>query len=146
MENSGHIHAAKTRQNICWDCFNGVWTAAETLIYIVNDFLAEFEKRFGEHVHILDWALHVDEGSPHIHERHVFDCENRYGELCPQQEKALEALGIPLPDETKKKGPRNNRKMKFDSICRTLLIDIAKAHGLEINEQPSYGGREYSDW
>ena len=81
-----------------------------------------------------------------IHERHVFDCENRYGELCPQQEKALEALGIPLPDETKKKGPRNNRKMKFDSICRPLLIDIAKAHGLEINEQPSYGGREYSDW
>ena len=29
------------------------------------------------------WALHLDEGTPHIHERHVFDCENRYGELCP---------------------------------------------------------------
>ena len=117
--------------------------SAETLVYIVNDFFMEFEKRFGDHVHILDWALHVDEGSPHIHERHVFDCENEYGELCPQQEKALEALGIALPDETKKKGPRNNRKIKFDSICRTLLIDIAKKHGLEIDEEPSYGGREY---
>ena len=50
----------------------------------------EITERFGTHVHILDWALHLDENTPHIHERHVFDCKNRYGELCPQQEKALE--------------------------------------------------------
>ena len=61
------------------------------------NFMEEFENRFGSHIHILDWALHLDEGTPHIHERHVFDCKNRYGELCPQQEKALEELGIPLP-------------------------------------------------
>lgn len=40
-------------------------------------------------VHVLDWAL-PDESTPHIHERHVFDCENKYGEVAPQQEKALE--------------------------------------------------------
>ena len=67
----------------------------DTLFSIVNEFYEEFERRFGSHIHILDWALHLDEGTPHIHERHVFDCENRYGELCPQQEKALEELGIP---------------------------------------------------
>ena len=33
-----------------------------------------------------------------IHERHVFDCENKHGEVAPQQEKALEALGFELPD------------------------------------------------
>ena len=59
----------------------------ETLALIVSEFYEEFERRFGSHIHILDWALHLDEGTPHIHERHVFDCENRYGELCPQQEK-----------------------------------------------------------
>ena len=64
----------------------------DTLFSIVNEFYEEFERRFGSHIHILDWALHLDEGTPHIHERHVFDCENRYGELCPQQEKALEEL------------------------------------------------------
>ena len=69
----------------------------ETLALIVSEFYEEFENRFGSHIHILDWALHLDEGTPHIHERHVFDCKNRYGELCPQQEKALEELGIPLP-------------------------------------------------
>ena len=69
----------------------------ETLALIVSEFYEEFENRFGSHIHILDWALHLDEGTPHIHERHVFDCENRYGELCPQQEKALEELGILSP-------------------------------------------------
>ena len=47
----------------------------ETLFRIVNEFYEEFERRFGSHIHILDWALHLDEGTPHIHERHVFDCE-----------------------------------------------------------------------
>ena len=51
----------------------------ETLALIVSEFYEEFENRFGSHIHILDWALHLDEGTPHIHERHVFDCENRYG-------------------------------------------------------------------
>ena len=44
---------------------------------------------FGKHVHILDWALHLDEGTPHIHERHVFDCENKYGEICPTAGKSV---------------------------------------------------------
>ena len=70
---------------------------ADVFFKIAVDFFDEFNQRFGEHVHILDWSLHVDESTPHIHERHVFDCENQYGEIAPQQEKALEALGIPLP-------------------------------------------------
>ena len=39
----------------------------ETLFRIVNEFYEEFERRFGSHIHILDWALHLDEGTPHIH-------------------------------------------------------------------------------
>ena len=64
----------------------------DTLFSIVNEFYEEFERRFGSHIHILDWALHLDEGTPHIHERHVFDCQNRYGELCPQQIKQPDPL------------------------------------------------------
>ena len=71
----------------------------------------EFHERFGKHIHILDWALHLDEGTPHIHERHVFDCENKYGEIAPQQEKALEALGFELPKPDKPLGRYNNRKI-----------------------------------
>ncbi len=115
----------------------------ETLLLIVNEFYGEFEKRFGAHIHILDWALHLDEGTPHIHERHVFDCENRYGEICPQQEKALEKLGIPLPDPDRPKSKNNNRKQTFDAVCRTMLFDIAKNHGLHLEQEPEYGGRKY---
>ena len=117
--------------------------AGYALFLLVNEFIQEFERRFGSHIHILDWALHLDEGTPHIHERHVFDCENRYGELCPQQEKALEELGIPLPNPEKPKGRNNNRKQTFDAVCRTILFDIARRHGLHLDQEPSYGGREY---
>ncbi len=56
----------------------------DVLAEIAAEFFEEFDRRYGEHVHILDWALHLDEGTPHIHERHVFDCENRYGEIAPR--------------------------------------------------------------
>ena len=113
------------------------------LFQIATEFMDEFHERFGKHVHILDWALHLDEGTPHIHERHVFDCENKYGEIAPQQEKALEALGFELPKPDKTLGRYNNRKITFDAACRTMLFEIAKRHGLELDEVPEYGGRAY---
>ena len=113
------------------------------LFQIATEFMDEFHERFGKHVHILDWALHLDEGTPHIHERHVFDCENKYGEIAPQQEKALEALGFELPKPNQPLGRYNNRKITFDAACRTMLFEIAKRHGLELDEVPEYGGRAY---
>ena len=95
------------------------------------------------HVHLLDWALHLDESTPHIHERHVFDCENKYSEVAPQQEKALEALGFELPDPAKPLSRRNNRKITFDAACRKMLFEIAKRHGLELEEEAEYGNRKY---
>ena len=116
---------------------------ADLFFKIALEYFKEFNEWFGEYVHIIDWALHVDESTPHIHERHVFDCENQYGEIMPQQEKALEKLNIDLPFPNKAPGKHNNRKMKFDSICRCLLIDVAKKYGIDIAEEPIYGGREY---
>ena len=115
----------------------------EILLQVVTDFLVELDTRFGKNVHILDWALHLDEGTPHIHERHVFDCENSYGEVAPQQEKALEELGFELPDPTQKPSKINNRKKTFDSVCRVILFNITKKYGLDLEEEPEYGGRAY---
>ena len=115
----------------------------DVLAQIAMEFFEEFERRFGEHIHILDWSLHLDESTPHIHERHVFDCENRYGEVAPQQEKALEALGFDLPNPDQKPGKLNNRKMTFDAACRAMLFDICERHGLHLDHEPEYGGRKY---
>ena len=113
------------------------------MLNIVTEFIDEFKTKFGEHFHVLDWALHLDESTPHIHERHVFDCENKYGEVAPQQEKALEALGFDLPDQNKPLSRRNNRKITFDAACRKMLFEIAKRHGLELEEEAEYGNRKY---
>ena len=78
-------------------------------------FFAEIEERFGEHIQFLDWSLHMGEGTPHIHERHVFDADDGYGHAKPQQEKALEALGIELPDPSKKPG-KNNKYLLLSSL------------------------------
>ena len=117
--------------------------SAEDLLNLVTEFIEEFKAKFGEHVHVLDWALHLDESTPHIHERHVFDCENKYGEVAPQQEKALEALGFELPDPDKPLSRRNNRKITFDAACRKMLFEIAKRHELELEEEAEYGNRKY---
>ena len=121
----------------------------EKLLEIVQEFMDTIEERFGKHVHILDWALHLDETSPHIHARQVFDVENRYGEIEPKQEKALEQLGIPLPFPDKKPSKVNNRKVTFDSMCRELLLGICREHGLEVETEAIYGGkasREKNDY
>ncbi|MDV5048486.1 hypothetical protein [Faecalibacterium duncaniae] len=117
--------------------------SAEDLLNIVTEFIDEFKSKYGDYVHVLDWALHLDESTPHIHERHVFDCENKYGEVAPQQEKALEALGFELPDPDKPLSRRNNRKITFDAACRKMLFEIAKRHGLELEEEAEYGNRKY---
>ena len=117
----------------------------DVLLEVMQEFMDTFQERFGKHVHILDWALHLDETSPHIHARQVFDMENRYGEIEPKQEKALEALGIPLPSPDKKPGKMNNRKITFDGICRELLLNICEEHGLDVERDAIYGGKANRD-
>ena len=117
--------------------------SADVLAQVSAEYFEEFNRRYGSHVHILDWALHLDEATPHIHERHVFDAVNQYGELCPQQDKAFEELGFELPKPNEKKGKYNNRKMVFDEECRKLFISICQNHGLTIDVEPVYGGASY---
>ena len=164
VENSEHIDAQRAKKNVYWDCYRGFTTPEFRENPEQPDFSFEEIERmyyyeyYSDHVDAqnarnektrhternrLDWALHLDEGTPHIHERHVFDCKNRYGELCPQQEKALEELGFELPDPSKPKGKHNNRKQTFDAVCRTMLFDISRKYGVHLEQEPSYGGRAY---
>ena len=118
---------------------------ADKLLDIVQEFMAIIQSRYGTHVHMLDWALHLDETSPHIHARQVFDITNRYGEVEPKQEKALQELGIPLPYPEKASSRMNNRKITFDKMCRQLLLDICEQHGLEVETEAIYGGKDSRD-
>ena len=61
----------------------------------------------------------------------------------PQQEKALEELGLNCLIRVSPRGKHNNRKQTFDAVCRTLLFDISRKHGVHLEQEPSYGGRAY---
>lgn len=106
---------------------------------VVAELFEEIMKRYGSHFQILDWALHMDEKTPHIHERHVFFADDGYGMNFPKQEKACEAMGFELPYPDKKPGKNNNRKMSFDSEIRKLYIEIAQKYGITIEKIPLEG-------
>lgn len=113
------------------------------LYCICQEFFDFMERMFGKNVKIIDWALHVDEGTPHIHERHVFVWKNQYGELCPKQEKALKEIEFELPNPSKKQGKNNNRKMVFDDYMRQHFIMKCHKFGIEVESEAIYGGRQY---
>ncbi len=118
---------------------------AAMLTEVCMEFFEEFQKRYGERVHMLDWALHVDEKTPHIQERHCFDAINDYGELALMQDKALEQLGFELPFPDQKRSRHNNRKMVFDAEVRELFANIAQSKGLKLELEPVGGSVKHKE-
>lgn len=101
-------------------------------------------------VKVLDVALHMDEqGAPHIHERRAWVYTDKDGNLAISQNKALEQMGIELPNPDRPRGRFNNRKQTFSKRCREHLLQICREHGLEIEEIPqekSKSGRTLEDY
>lgn len=101
-------------------------------------------------VKVLDVALHMDEqGAPHIHERRAWVYTDKDGNLAISQNKALEQMGIELPNPDRPRGRFNNRKQVFSRMCREHLLQICREHELEIEEIPqekSRSGRTLEDY
>ena len=101
-------------------------------------------------VKVLDVALHMDEqGAPHIHERRAWVYTDKDGNLAISQNKALEQMGVELPNPDRPRGRFNNRKQTFSKVCREHLLQICREHGLEIEEMPrekSKSGRTLEDY
>lgn len=105
------------------------------------DKLDEWDTDHGGHMHILSIALHVDEASPHLHIRRVWDYTDRDGLTRLGQARALEAAGVPLPDPTKPTGRYNNRKMSFDSMARGWWQECCREQGWNIETKARPGMR-----
>ena len=60
-------------EEIIWQIGNkDEHTPKETVIEIFKEFHEWHDKKYGNHVKTLNWALHADEETPHIHERRVW--------------------------------------------------------------------------
>lgn len=99
------------------------------------DRLEAWNEATGGHMHILSIAMHVDEASPHLHIRRVWDYQDKDGLCRLGQAKALQAAGVPLPDPTKPTGRYNNRKMSFDSMARGWWQECCREQGWDIETE-----------
>lgn len=111
----------------------------QSFIEALNDYinrLDEWNQAHGDHMTILSMALHMDETTPHVHIRRVWDYTDRDGLTRLGQNRALEQAGVELPDPSKPVGRYNNRKMTFDKTAREMWHEACRAHGLEIETEP----------
>lgn len=136
---------------------------ADMLRLAVAEFL-EWRQQEYPQVECLDWALHLEDGAPHIHERHVWIAHDEAGNKIVSQERALEEMGVPRADEAKyqadmaaaqkitdkKQRARrvsqinrfNNRKMTYSEACREKMLEIARSHGIEVEDRPREAGQK----
>lgn len=111
----------------------------QSFIESLNDYLNrldEWNESHGGHMTILSMALHMDETTPHVHIRRVWDYQDRDGLTRLGQNRALEQAGVELPDPSKPVSRYNNRKMTFDREARDMWHEACRAHGLEIETEP----------
>lgn len=97
----------------------------------------QWNEEHGNHVHYLNWAMHVDEqGAPHVHVRRVFDYTDDKGIVKVGQDKALKAAGVEIYDTEKPQGRYNSRIRRFTEMETKLWQNIAIARGLDIETKP----------
>ena len=96
----------------------------------------QWETKTFKNVVTLDWALHTDEATPHIHQRKVWIAEDKDGNQIVSQNKALKAMGIERPDTNKVTSKFNNEKQTYTDMCRQHFQELCLQHGLEIETEP----------
>lgn len=150
----GQLHKIKTMEDI----YTGEKTKPEELILQFGDindhpdpetfkkafkkYMEDFFKwnhEHGDHIKILDAALHMDEASPHAHIRRTYVFIDKYGNKDICQKYALQQAGVKLPDPNKKEDRYNFHKKKFDEMMRDAWIKTGRDFGLVIDDAPKIG-------
>lgn len=101
-------------------------------------FLENWNKEHGAHLHVLDYAIHKDEATPHAHVRMVWDYLDDHGIRRISRDRALKQAGIGLADPNQPESRRNTRKKAFDRMCRERWIQICREKGLQIEHADAY--------
>lgn len=120
-----------------------------TFLHCLEDFVDWHEtwnQEHGNHVHLLSMSIHLDESTPHVHIRRVYDYTDKNGNLVIGIDKALESAGIDIanpknPPKEKSEKRFNNRKMAFDKTMREKWNQICEDWGFDIEHTPVTGKR-----
>lgn len=93
-------------------------------------------KTFGQNMQCISIACHNDETTPHCHIRYTWFYHDQDGDKVPGLAKALEELGVDLPDPTKPPSRYNNRLMTYTKMCRERWQEICLEKGFEVETTP----------
>lgn len=96
------------------------------------------QNRFKDNLILISAVMHVDESTPHIHERYVWYYTDDQGVKHTGIKKSLEQAGVDLPEPDQPESRENYRKMTFDSMCREKWQDIVE----DVLQQPQYQNLE----
>lgn len=107
----------------------------KTLVSVYGEFLTWREQAYPQ-VAFLDMAVHLDESTPHIHERCVWIGHDADGSETVGQNKALQEMGIKRPDLSKPVSKYNNAKMTYTADCREHFQEICREHGINLEITP----------
>ena len=120
-------------------------TVVATSICGVEFYSVKELEKFSSNIHILDYAIHADEETPHAHIRKVYDYVDEKGHECLSQVQALKALGFDCPDPEQKVDRLNNPKVSFDAYMREKWYDICLEHDIEIERDPRDNSQGHRD-
>lgn len=121
----GNIRETITDDKIFDECF--------------DEYLAELQKwnnEHGNHIQILNYAVHKDETTVHAHIRRVWEYTGKDGRHHIGIKKALEQSGLKVESGAKKSRYSNDMKATFDRIMYQKWINICESKGLEIDKTP----------
>ena len=107
----------------------------EKLMAATAELIVGLQKRWGDNLHLLDLAIHLDEGVPHCHLRMTFSALDKFGQRVPNQAQAFEAMGIQRPDPTAKEGKYNCPLITFSELIRQEFYDLCEKRGIVIDRE-----------
>lgn len=106
----------------------------EMLLAAFNDFYCQL-KKYKANLYVLDISLHMDEATPHIHFRYTLAARDKFGNLMPNQNTALEEMGFERPDPNKPQSRYNNPLISFSDQTRELFYKCCEKQGLIIDRE-----------
>lgn len=106
--------------------------SGEELWEVAQRYREQFESLYGENCKILTMALHMDEETPHVHIRRVWQTRDEENRLYISQQDALETLGFTKEDQDMQDGRFNNSKKSFSRTDRQMLRKIVEELGIDI--------------
>ena len=122
----------------------------DTLYGVVVDYLqqqADYDKQHNIDCVILDVAIHVDEQvngviTPHAHINRIFFGKDKEGRRIAGQEACFNQSDLTRPDESKKTGHYNNKKMTYTKDAREICLNVCEAHDINISREPLPSGNK----